>query len=170
MAYPATPKTWSSGDVLTAAQLNAELRDALLAAFPLAGGVGVWTSFTPTITQSGAVTKTVTYARYFRIGRLIIAQAKLDLTGAGTAANDVTISTLPATAAFGTTMEIGTGVIYDASATLAYKATVMLVSTTQIRFRPANTTTSGTLGSDTFTAALASGDVISFSIMYESAT
>ena len=35
MPYPSTPATWVAGAVLTAAQLNAQLRDALLGAFPL---------------------------------------------------------------------------------------------------------------------------------------
>lgn len=70
MPYPATPKTWVAGDVLTAAQLNAELRDALLGAFPLGPPDAAWTSWVPTLTGltlgNGART-----AVYSRTGRTI---------------------------------------------------------------------------------------------------
>jgi hypothetical protein len=60
--------------------------------------LGVWTSWTPTVTQAGSITKTVTYARYIKLGRLVIAQAYLAITGAGSSATAVTVS-LPVTAA-----------------------------------------------------------------------
>lgn len=63
-----TPATWVAGAVLTAAQLNQQLRDNLLAAFAL--GVDAWTAYTPTNTNVTLGNGTQV-ARYQRIGRLI---------------------------------------------------------------------------------------------------
>lgn len=132
--------------------------------------LGAWTTFTPTLTQSATVTKTVTYARYTKIGRLVIAQVALAVTGAGTASNAVLIG-LPVAALNSAAIEdIGTGHIFDASAVLVYKGHATYASTTTIQLRPSSTTTTGVLGADTFTAALASGDEIGYSVTYEAAT
>jgi hypothetical protein len=183
MAYPATPKTWTAGDILTAAQMNAELRDALLAAFPLnaAGLSAAWTSYTPTLAQgaTGNISKTVTYARYTRIGRLIIVQGYLDVTGPGTAAAGVTV-TLPVTAASSLILQLpGTAFILDTSASLYYPGFPRLSSTTVLAFMPAFVSIGvgwislgqgGGVAAANFGAALASGDVVNYSAIYESAS
>jgi hypothetical protein len=166
MAYPATPKTWVAGDVLTAAQMNAELRDALLAAFPLS--VNAWTTYTPTLTQSGAVTKTVTYGKYQRVGRMITAAVLLSCTGAGTAANAI-LAGLPVTAATPANVAIGSGWILDASTSNLYKAVIEVNSSTTVLFRPTSTVNNDKLGEAVMTAALAAGDLITFTATYESA-
>lgn len=167
MAYPATPKTWVAGDVLTAAQLNAELRDALLGAFPLGPPDTAWTSYTPTLTQPGAVTKTVTYAKYQRVGRLIVANGLLTCTGTGTAANQVAVG-LPVAAAQAANMPAGSLYIFDASAGLFYNAVLSLTTTTTgVGFVNAS---GNALGVNSFTAALAAADIVGFSAIYESAT
>jgi hypothetical protein len=74
----------SSGQILTAATMNS---------------IGAaWESYTPTLTQSSTVTKTVTYAKYTQINKLCIVNVRLDVTGAGTAANSVVVG-LPLTSA-----------------------------------------------------------------------
>jgi hypothetical protein len=163
-----TPRTWVSGEYPTAAQLNQDIRDNQLAAFPLGIG-GAWTSYTPTLTQLGAVTKTVTYAKYQRVGRLIVAEMLLAVTGTGTAANIVTVS-LPVTAAQAGNIAVGSGYIYDVSAALTYKGIVVLNSTTTATMFPTNTTTGGALGADTFTAGLAAGDAVTLNVTYEAAS
>lgn len=165
MAYTA-PRTWVAGDVLTAAQLNQHLRDQLLAAFPL--GIDAWTSFTPTLTQSGAVTKTVNYAKYQRIGRTIIAQYDLTMTGAGTTANAVLVG-LPVAAAYSATnIYIGSGAIIDASTTTLYTGEWALASanTVQMNIDQASFSPWGLAPN----LALASGDVIRLHVIYEAAT
>lgn len=164
-----TPATWVAGAVLTAAQLNAQLRDNLNAAFPLA--VDAWTAYTPTLTQSATVTKTVTYAKYQRVGRLIVVQGNLAVTGAGTAANAVTVG-LPVTAAVGGFMVVGSGYIQDASAgAVNYSGIAVLASTTTMVFANAQgAATNGLLGVGGFAAALAAGDVVTYAATYESAT
>lgn len=168
MAYPATPKTWVAGDVLTAAQLNAELRDALLGAFPLGPPDTAWTSFTPTLVQPGAVTKTVGYAKYQRVGRIIVAQVNLSVTGTGTAANPVRIG-LPVTAAT-SDVTVGSGRIYDSSANTMFGGIAHLNSTTTVSLVASATNGGDFLGAVGFAAALAVGDVVTYMVTYESAT
>lgn len=133
--------------------------------------MNAWETWTPTLTQSGAVTKTVTYGKLLRIGRLIVAEVFLTCTGSGTAANNVIVGLPVASAANGAlfAQEIGTATIFDVSANLAYKGNAILLSTTTLAIR-ASGTSSGVLGTTDFTAALAVNDTVSYSIMYEAAS
>lgn len=90
MAYT-TPATWVAGAVLTAAQLNAQLRDNLNAAFPL--GVDAWTSWTPTLVNLTLGNGTVS-AKYHRIGRRICWRFKFTL-GSTSAVGTLPSFTLP---------------------------------------------------------------------------
>lgn len=149
---------WSANDILTATDLNAAF-----------GGGAAWTSFTPTLTQSGTVTKTVTRAGYIKMGRLVHVSMYLTVTGTGTATNGVLFG-LPVTAANGADA-CGSGFIFDASVPLAYPGTVWLQSTTT-----AGLMLAGSLGANAgaassgFTAALANTDQIRAAFFYESAT
>lgn len=170
MAYPATPKTWVAGDVLTAAQMNAELRDALLAAFPLAaGGVAAWTSYTPTLTQSATITKTVNSAKYTKVGRIVTVKVNLTCTSSGTALNPVIIG-LPVAAAASDNGPIGQGLIYDASAVDDVAGLVILQSTTTVQLVSCRSA-GNILGlGGGFNAALVNTDQVRFSAVYEAAT
>lgn len=55
------------------------------------------TDWTPSLTQSGAVSNTVTYAKYALLGNLCYVCANLAVTGAGTGNNDVIVGNLPKT-------------------------------------------------------------------------
>lgn len=160
------PRTWAGGEKPTAALYNQEIRDNLNAIVP--NGPGAWTAYTPTLTQSGSVSKTVTYARYMKIGRAVFVQVFLTLTGSGTAANGVTIS-LPFTAVNGgaNPQECGTGFIFDTSAGAGYPGQAIIHPTTStVAFRAASNPVQ-ILGVAGFTAALASGDTVSMSVFYE---
>lgn len=131
-----------------------------------------WTTYTPQIDQGATtnIAKTVTYARYRKVGRLVIVQVDLSITGTGTAASNITV-TLPFNAVRTTGAPvIGTAFVFDASANATYKALAQVNAAGTVRFAPAATTTAGALGADTFTAALANGDFISFQVTYESTT
>src|SRR4029078_1814415 len=167
MAYPATPKTWVSGDVLTAAQLNAELRDALLAILPLGPPDAAWTAFTPTLTQSVTVTATNNYTRYTKIGRQVRYEGPLPVPGAGTAGQPVTVTMPPYTPAAPNNHMIGVCEIYDTSAVAGYRAFVSLRSSTPLHSPPTNGTVADVLGVTSFSAALAAGDVVDWSVTYE---
>lgn len=131
---------------------------------------GAWVSYTPTLTQPGAVTKTVTYAKYNRIGRMITAMGTLAVTGTGTAANSVEIG-LPVAAAAPATIPLGVGWVSDVSATLLYRGIARIGSTASTMFLYASNSTATTaLGVDAFTAALAVGDLVTFNVSYEAAS
>lgn len=152
-------KTFTAGSVLTASDINTYL----------SGEGGAWTTWTPAVTQSGSVTVTNTRSRYARYGRTIHFVCSLSVTGAGTSLNAITV-TLPVTAASGGNV-CGEGFIFDSSAGINYVGMAYLFSTTLMTLVPA-ASTSGSLelGAQTFTAALASGDIINVRGTYEAAT
>lgn len=164
-----TPTTRSTGDLITAAIWNQDVVDNQTAAFPL--GVGAWTTYTPDLEQNNvAVTKTVTRATYMRVGRTVWVHVQLAVTGTGTAAQRIDVG-LPVTAAFGSNACIGSGYLFDTSATTNYPFVVLvLAGGTQVAFLPTSTDQANFLGSGVFTAALASGDNITFTATYEAAT
>lgn len=165
MAYSA-PTTKTTGDLITAAIWNQDVVDNQNAAFPL--GVAAWTNWTPTITQSGSVTFTITRAKYQRIvGRFIICQADLAITGAGTTNNAITVGGLPAASA-GNGAEIMGSFRYFDNGTGNYSGTVQGNSTTSVQFYVGGTQ-SGAMGvSPNF--ATANGDVFRLMFQYEAAS
>lgn len=159
-----TPRTWSTGELVTAAHLNQELRDNLAAAFPL--GVDAWTAYTPTLTQSNTVTKTVARAVYTRVGRLITCTFYLAVTGSGTAGNTV-VAGLPVEAASANSMN-GAGQIFDTSTTTRYGGLWIGSGATAVVLAGDWAGASGWGVNPN--VALASGDVITGTITYEAAT
>ena len=152
-------KTSWNGAALTESDIN----------LYLGGEGGAWTTWTPAITQSGAVTATVTSAVYGRWGRMIVGHIRLSVTGTGTSSNSVTVS-LPVTAAR-TGITIGSGGVYDVSAVLNYTGNVSINTTTTFVFEPHGGGVSpNPLGQAVFTAALASGDIVQAFFMYEAAS
>lgn len=82
-------------------------------------GVPTWgvtaTGYTPTLTQSGSVTKTVTVADYVQLGKFVTVWFHLAVTGSGTTNNAVLVG-LPVTANTthaSSAMELGSGEILD---------------------------------------------------------
>jgi hypothetical protein len=152
-------KTTWAGATLTEADINTYLM----------GEGGAWTSWTPTVVQSFGVAATNFRSRFARYGRTILFTTSLNITGLGTAANNVTIS-LPVTAA-SSGFPCGQGVLFDDSATLFYPAIAWLQTTTTMSLFNATSAAGGQiLGASIFTAALDSGDTINISGTYEAAT
>lgn len=161
-----SPRTWVAGELVTAALLNAHLRDNLNAVVP--NGPDGWSSYTPTLTQSGAVTKTVTYAKYMKVGRLVVANVLLAVTGAGTAGVKIQVS-LPVTPAFSASNAVmGSFWLVDASASTNYSGAAVVEPGALVIGIP-NAAAAG-LGQASMTAALASGDTVGMSVSYESST
>lgn len=129
------------------------------------GLIAAWTGYTPTLTQSGAVTKTVTTARYIQQGKVVHVTIRLDITGSGTSSNAVTVG-LPVAAASTNGIQ-GTGNIVDASAPQRYTAFCAGVSTTTFVF--ATDTASTSAWGVSPTTALASGDILYAQLTYEAA-
>ena len=108
----------TSGQVLTAATLNT------------IGAVAV--DYTPTLTQSATVTKTVLTARYFQFQKFVTGQIVMNVTGAGTAANIVYVG-LPI-AARSTSLIVAYAYIYDANVNAMYNLTAYTSSTSTVGF------------------------------------
>lgn len=145
------PGTWSAGDILTAADLNA---------------VGTWETYTPVVTQNGVRTATVNYASYVQINKLVVLVVDLEVTAAGSAGSAIQVS-VPVTAVAGTGR--GCGIFYDASLTDVQLTTTFLAFTTDVRFLvEASTNQTDGLGNNP-SVALASGDILSFYMVYQAA-
>lgn len=132
-------------------------------------GGTTWTSFTPTLTQSGTVTATASNCVYTTVGKIVIGSGRLVVTGSGTSNNPIEI-TLPLTqdASYGNAV-IGVATIYDKSATLYYPS-IARVFSNQIRLRGTNVTANAYQGQTSagFTAGLAVDDEIDFQFVYRS--
>jgi hypothetical protein len=149
------PYPWSAHDVLTASDLNAAI------------GTGIVTtgltlsSYTPTLTQSATVTKTVEFASYHTVAGITSVVVSMNVTGTGTAANAVLIGVPVAQSSF---RAQGQGAIFDASTSTWYHGVAVFVSSTVVQIFPNASTTA--LGVSSFTAALASGDKVCLNLQY----
>lgn len=92
--------TFTAGQVLTAAELNA---------------AGTWADYTPSWTQSATITKTVNWARYSQFNKLVFVSIKMTASSAGTANNVIKIG-LPV-AASSNNFLMGTAVWSSSGAT-----------------------------------------------------
>ena len=164
-----TPGTAVAGDVLTAAFWNTQVRDNMIELAPFFAS---WTSYTPTLSQGGAVAKTVETARYLKVGKMAIVQVRLTVTGTGTANNRVEVGMPSAftTASRSNFWSQGQGVIYDSSAAAAYQcaADAYTFGTYVVLYSTASSF-DNTMGnaSTPFSAALANNDRIGFSVTIE---
>lgn len=145
-----TGTVWPAGSAVTAGMVASE----------------AWTDYTPTLTQGVTVTKTVNYARYMKVGRMVTVQGFLTVTGAGTAGQPIIIG-LPFTAVYNSLpQEVGTGTVFDSSASQAWKGQGILQSATTVYFR-ASGSSGSVLGTVDMSAGLAVGDQVSFTAAYE---
>lgn len=134
---------------------------------------GAWTSFTPTLWQNATVTATLNRAVYMQIGKLVMGSVHFSATATGTAnASGIQIrnSELPAPAYTTNPLSIGAG-DYQISGGNFYTLHVVQASATAFSFyRDGHSYTFGSnsngAGGNT---AIASGDKIRCSFMYEAA-
>lgn len=127
-----------------------------------------WTDFVPTLTQGVTVTYTIRYAKYIRLGRTIITNVSLLVTGGGTAGQPILLglpTTVPGAGAL--SLRIGSGSVYDQSANLMYNGIAEVISSTEVRFWPSSTPQGNVLGAVEFSAALTSNDQIHLTATYE---
>jgi hypothetical protein len=122
---------------------------------------GTWTAWTPQVDQGATtnIAKTINVARYHLIGKFYEFEFRLAITGTGTASNKVTV-TLPVTSKFAGLLPVGWGSIKDVSATQEYTRTLMLDagSSTKMVWQNVSDFLGGPGGG--FTAAIASGDIL----------
>jgi len=154
-----SPRSWISGEVVTAALLNTHLRDNLLAIG--AGAANAWTAYTPTVrANANTVTISGNDSRYGQIGKTVHVTGQVNVTSA--AALGVIAVALPVTSRnLDTNRPLGTALFFDASASTIQVLTAFYDNTLEIRFRSATGTA---LSSD-----LASGDVLTWQVTYEAA-
>lgn len=157
----ATFGTFVDGQVLSAAELN---------------GAGAFTNYTPTFTQSATITKTVFYASYTQLNKLVFANFYMTATSAGTANNLILVGLPVAAAASNTVM--GTATFLDVSVGVSgtlYPLLGWYVSSTTMGFylTSENETDYATSGfgltASTVGLTVASGDIIAGQITYRAA-
>lgn len=117
------------------------------------------------------VTKTAGYAAYQKYGTTVRWQGHLTATGAGAGGGIVSIGLPFAARAAGAALirPIGTGIIFDTSASAYWKGIAVPTTTTTMQFVATSTTSANFLGAVDFTAALAAGDTVSWDVVYEAA-
>ncbi len=121
--------------------------------------------WTPTVTQSGAVSCTVTYAQYQVVGGFALVNARVAITGAGTGNNPVVVGGQPAViqpSNAGEDRILGSFVLIDAG-TSAYSGVVLGEAADGWRLRVHN---SGTPVGQTPNFALANGDSLAITCCY----
>ena len=138
-----------------------------------------YSSYTPTVTQSGTLTLTSSTGAFVTIGDLVQAQFKCEIGSAGTANNGITL-TLPTNASTTTIngslgLTVGTVKIYRPSSSLTYLGFCVIKSANELLFNsgigknlPSDAEVWGKTGSD-FAFALASGDQFNISFTYRKA-
>lgn len=161
--YTSTPETFVDGLPLYAAQLNA-IRDFMSAV------AGAWNSYTPTISQGSAtdIGKTVTYAKYTRVGKRVEVQLKLAVTvNSGAGGSAIRIS-LPVTAAT-SGLIVGSGTFLNQDGTLTPLVVRTATTTTieLVRTEATGTSTSALGAAPSLECGI--GDYIAACLVYEAA-
>lgn len=122
-------------------------------------------TYTPTLTQSGAITKTVTQAIYQRSNGRCQGQVFMSLTSSGTGGVVIVVG-LPVATLIVQRGQLGSGVVYDGS-TAYYDCGLVSYGAggTQAYFKGWSTLAGG-MGVAGMTAALVSGDQIGYHFDY----
>lgn len=125
---------------------------------------GQWIDFTPTLVVGVTVTKTVTYARYMRVGRKITAQCLLTATSSGSASTQIAIG-IPITAS---TALVPVGAFFYQDTGTAIYAGISTLATTTVVSGNSNGSTAY-MGQNGPAVTVVSGDIIGYEITYEAA-
>lgn len=161
-----TPRTWQTDDVATEDILNQEIRDNINAIVP--NGPDAWVAYTPTLTQNAAVTKTVTSARYMKVGRMVTVEVLLTVTGTGTANERIELG-LPLAAATPIGRRGGTLTVTNDSGPNNFVGAAELISTTVVACVTNNNSNYLGEASSAFDQALAADDLVTLNLTYEAA-
>jgi hypothetical protein len=155
-----SPSTWVAGAILTASQLNTQLRDNMTELAPF---FAAWTSWTPVVSQSANVSITNNRSRYIKVGRLVIATFDVSCTSSGTANNAMQISFSGIGTAASSNSAYGSFRIFDSGVTNYAGTLVANASTSMNLYQDGNGNPLG------FGQQLTSGDVFQGTFVYESA-
>lgn len=130
------------------------------------GPMGAWTAYTPTFTEGVTITKTVGYARYMRVGRMVQGAFYMTATSAGTGSVNVQIG-LPVAIFASSPNNLCLGAAYfsaSGGANLIGSLGVLTSTTCGIVLGP------GYLGSAALSVTIAVGDIVSGQFNYEANT
>jgi len=157
-----TPRTWVSGEVVTAALLNAQLRDNLNAiADPWAAYTPVWTaSTTNPVLGNGTIT-----GKFLQVGHLVLFEIHLTIgstTTFGSGRYDYTLPSAPNNVNYD---PIGRATVRDVSANLTYPRDVVLFNGSRCHLCDQ----AGVVGAANAPVVLATGDLLNIAGMYEAA-
>jgi hypothetical protein len=154
-----SPRTWVSGETVTAALMNTHVRDNLKA-------IGdAWTSYTPTLTTWTLGNGTIT-GRYMFAGKLVIGYLKLTVGSTTATAGSVEIS-LPQTANIGAYAPIGNASCKDTAAANPYNVSAYMSTTGRMGFVMGGTSNVAINATNPFTWG--TGDTLEVMFTYEAA-
>lgn len=136
----------------------------LLAIFPQ--NTGTWTNYTPALTQSAVVTKTVEYCRYTQVGKLVMVEFSLAPTSSGTAANPIVVGFPPSLSPTAFRILGGDGGVFDASASTWYMG-APIVSGAGFAFQGSGV--AAPIGQSLMTAAVTTSDVVAGALWFMTA-
>jgi hypothetical protein len=147
----------ASATDVSAALWNQDVRDNITA-------ISEWSSYTPTVTQSGAVTMIVNYSKYRWYGGTAEVIVHMTANGSGSSGSAILVS-LPVDSAVAA-LSVGVGLVSDADSGLHYPAQMITNTATQVAFHRMDSATAGIIGVDP-AIGLASSDILRFTIRYE---
>jgi hypothetical protein len=145
------------------------------AAWVVLSEMGTWTTYTPGLSQSVTVTKTVNHARYMQVGKTVMGSVYMTATSAGTGGFTIR-SSFPVTPvasiynntqSFGAT--IGSGGFYKSSGGAQYSFSVQCIGGGSDSLAFYATGTGGSMFGQFPAVTIASGDHIFFNFTYETA-
>jgi hypothetical protein len=113
---------------------SSALHAATKAYVDTASGNAAWTAYTPTLIQSGAITKTVNSARYTTIGKLCIAEVTMTTTANGTSGNPILAGMPLTSAALAANQVLGSFYYWDNTASVFVGGDARFSTTTTIDF------------------------------------
>jgi len=162
--WTTTPRTWVAGEVVTASQFNANLRD-FGRAFSDA-----WTSYTPTLTASTTNPTNWTQTGYYmQVGKLVVAKFRLAAGASMTAGSGTYRVALPVNAAYTAGTEFASGGVemWDASANTIQIGIASPRNTAYLQITYPGTTTNTVGNAAPWTWA--ANDTITGTLTYEAA-
>lgn len=162
-----SPRTWTTGEVVTAAHMNQEVRDNLGALFP--NGVA-GASWTPTLEGDSSNASASVTGRKYQVGALMFVWARFVLTDPGSGIYFVTLPTaasgVTASASNGAGQAIGGFVARRNSPAYVTEGVVVLASSTTVRFNAATINGQSSRLESNVPFAWAADDILSFHAVY----
>ena len=127
--------------------------------------IGTWTTFTPQLrTGTTNVASTNNYGRYIVQGKTVTAQAKVTASFGGVANTAIKLSIPTGTMVQSTDAAIGAFLIKD-TGTAYYSGVAVTVETGYVSGQAYNS--ADNMGANTPAMTIVSGDVVSYSVVYE---